>query len=61
MEKEVLEAIGNLAMRQHELALEERDIAARQKTIKRMANKLTALAYINLFLAAASIAAIWMR
>lgn len=57
----IVEAIGTLALRQHEMELETRDIMDTQKAAKRKTEKLVALAYINLFFEVAIIAAIWTR
>lgn len=63
MEKrdKVLEDMGNVAMRQYEMELNLRDLAAGQKIQKRKMDNITTLLYINLFLAAATLTAVWMR
>lgn len=63
MEKrdKVLEDMGNVAMRQYEMELNLRDLAAGQKIQKRKMDNITTLLYINLFLTAAALTAIWMR
>lgn len=63
MEKrdKVIEDMGNVAMRQYEMELDLRDLAAGQKIQKRKMDNITTLLYINLFLAAATLTAVWMR
>lgn len=63
MEKrdKVIEDMGNVAMRQYEMELDLRDLAAGQKIQKRKMDNITTLLYINLFLTAATLTAIWMR
>lgn len=63
MEKrdKVIEDMGNVAMRQHEIELDLRDLAAGQKIQKRKMDNITTLLYINLFLTAATLTAVWMR
>lgn len=63
MEKrdKVLEDMGNVAMRQYEIELNLRDLAAGQKIQKRKMDNITTLLYINLFLTAATLTAVWMR
>lgn len=63
MEKrdKVIEDMGNVAMRQYEMDLRLRDLAAGQKIQKRKADNITTLLYINLFIAAAALTAVWMR
>lgn len=63
MEKrdKVLEDMGNVAMRQYEMELNLRDLAAGQKIQKRKMDNITTLLYINLFLAAATLTAVWVR
>lgn len=63
MEKrdKVLEDMGNVAMRQYEMELNLRDLAAGQKIQKRKMDNITTLLYINLFLTAATLTAVWMR
>lgn len=63
MEKrdKVLEDMGNVAMRQYEMELDLRDLAAGQKIQKRKMDNITTLLYINLFLTAATLTAVWMR
>lgn len=63
MEKrdKVLEDMGNVAMRQYEMELNLMDLAAGQKIQKRKMDNITTLVYIDLFLTAAALTAIWMR
>lgn len=63
MEKrdKVIEDMGNVAMRQYEMDLRLRDLAAGQKIQKRKADNITTLLYINLFLTAATLTAVWAR
>lgn len=63
MEKrdKVLEDMGNVAMRQYEMELNLRDLAAGQKIQKRKMDNITTLLYINLFLTAATLTAVWVR
>ena len=63
MEKrdKVIEDMGNVAMRQYEMELDLRDLAAGQKIQKRRADNITTLLYINLFLAAATLIVVWVR
>lgn len=63
MEKrdKVIEDMGNVAMRQYEMDLRLRDLAAGQKIQKRKADSITTLLYINLFLTAATLTAVWVR
>lgn len=63
MEKrdKVLEDMGNVAMRQYEMELNLRDLAAGQKIQKRKMDNITTLLYINLFLTVATLTAVWMR
>lgn len=57
----VLEDMGNVAMRQYEMELDLRDLAAGQKIQKRKMDNITTLLYINLFLTVATLTAVWMR
>lgn len=63
MEKrdKVIEDMGNVAMRQYEMELNLRDLAAGQKIQKHKMDNITTLLYIDLFLTAAVLTAIWMR
>lgn len=63
MEKrdKVIEDMGNVAMRQYEMDLRLRDLAAGQKIQKRRADNITTLLYINLFLTVATLTAVWVR
>lgn len=63
MEKrdKVIEDMGNVAMRQYEMELDLRDLAAGQKIQKRKADNITTLLYINLFLTVATLTAVWVR
>lgn len=63
MEKrdKVLEDMGNVAMRQYEMELDLRDLAAGQKIQKRKMDNITTLLYINLFLTVATLTAVWVR
>lgn len=63
MEKrdKVIEDMGNVAMRQYEMELDLRDLAAGQKIQKRKMDNITTLLYINLFLTAATLTAVWVR
>jgi hypothetical protein len=63
MEKrdKVIEDMGNVAMRQYEMELDLRDLAAGQKIQKRKMDNITTLLYINLFLTVATLTAVWMR
>lgn len=63
MEKrdKVIEDMGNVAMRQYEMELNLRDLAAGQKIQKRKMDNITTLLYINLFLTVATLTAVWMR
>lgn len=63
MEKrdKVLEDMGNVAMRQYEMELNLRDLAAGQKIQKRKMDNITTLLYINLFLTVATLTAVWVR
>lgn len=63
MEKrdKVIEDMGNVAMRQYEMELDLRDLAASQKIQKRKMDNITTLLYINLFLTAATLTAVWAR
>lgn len=63
MEKrdKVIEDMGNVAMRQYEMDLRLRDLAAGQKIQKRKADNITTLLYINLFLTVATLTAVWVR
>lgn len=57
----VLEDMGNVAMRQYEMELDLRDLAAGQKIQKRKSDNITTLLYINLFIAVATLTAVWVR
>lgn len=63
MEKrdKVLEDMGNVAMRQYEMELDLRDLAAGQKIQKRRMDNITTLLYINLFLTFATLIVVWVR
>lgn len=63
MEKrdKVLEDMGNVAMRQYEMELNLRDLAAGQKIQKRKMDNITTLWCISLFLTVATLTAVWMR
>lgn len=63
MEKrdKVIEDMGNVAMRQYEMDLRLRDLAAGQKIQKRKADKIATLLHINMFLTAATLTAVWVR
>ena len=63
MEKrdKVIEDMGNVAMRQYEMELDLRDLAAGQKIQKRKMDNITTLLYINLFLTVATLTAVWVR
>ena len=63
MEKrdKVLEDMGNVAMRQYEMELNLRYLAAGQKIHKHKMDRIATLVYIDLFLTAAALTAIWMR
>ena len=63
MEKrdKVIEDMGNVAMRQYEMELDLRDLAAGQKIQRRKMDNITTLLYINLFLTVATLTAVWMR
>lgn len=63
MEKrdKVIEDMGNVAMRQYEMELDLRDLAAGQKIQKCKADKIATLLYINLFLTVATLTAVWVR
>lgn len=63
MEKrdKVIADMGNVAMRQYEMELNLRDLAAGQKIQKHKMDNITTLLYINLFLTVATLTAIWMR
>lgn len=63
MEKrdKVIEDMGNVAMRQYEMELNLRDLAAGQKIQKRKMDNITTLLYINLFLTVTTLTAVWMR
>lgn len=63
MEKrdKVLEDMGNVAMRQYEMELDLRDLAAGQKIQKRRMDNITTLLYINLLLTFATLIVVWVR
>lgn len=63
MEKrdKVIADMGNVAMRQHVIELDLRDLAAGQKIQKRKMDNITTLLYINLFLTVATLTAVWVR
>lgn len=64
MEKrdKVIEDMGNVAMRQYEMDLRLRDLAAGQKIQKRKADSITTLLYINLFLTmVVTLIVVWVR
>lgn len=63
MEKrdKVIADMGNVAMRQHVIELDLRDLAASQKIQKCKMDRIATLVYMDLFLTAAVLTAIWMR
>lgn len=64
MEKrdKVIEDMGNVAMRQYEMDLRLRDLAAGQKIQKRKVDNITTLLYINLFLTmVVTLIVVWVR